>query len=250
MTFAGEAVPFRGGLWEASSRENINQGFDYIATGSARALVWYTYDEDGLPAWYLAAAPEQDGNVWVARLFRFTNDGTLQHGIAVGHVSVTLLSGDDSVFSFVLFGENGSDREFPSFGLSCPTVDGSQRSYSGHWAREVAGLGGATVVANVSTEGHLHYVYDDAGNPAWLLGAAGTTNIPGSQELNLLQFSGFCAVCTGDKPTTETVGTLTREYGDEENMTWNLNYVLSAPLSGSVNRSDDTRKLTLTQACQ
>jgi len=250
MAFAGEPIPFRGGLWEASSRKGINQGFDYIATGSARALVWYTYDEDGLPAWYLAAAPEQDGNVWVARLFRFTNDGTLQHGIAVGHVSVTLLSGDDSVFSFVLFGENGSDREFPSFGLSCPTVDGSQRSYSGHWAREVAGLGGATVVANVSTEGHLHYVYDDAGNPAWLLGAAGTTNIPGSQELNLLQFSGFCAVCTGDKPTTETVGTLTREYGDEENMTWNLNYVLSAPLSGSVNRSDDTRKLTLTQACQ
>ncbi len=250
ITFAGEAVPFRDGLWEASSRQGINQGFDYIATGSARAFVWYTYDESGLPAWYLAAAPEQDGNVWVARLFRFTNDGTLQHGVAVGHVSVTLLSGDDSVFSFILFGENGSDREFPSFGLSCPTVDGSQRSYSGHWAREATGLGGATVVANESTEGHLHYVYDDAGNPAWLLGAAGTTNIPDSQEMPLSQFSGFCAVCTGDKPTSETVGTLTREYADEENMTWNLDYVLNAPLSGSVNRWDDTRKLTLTQACQ
>jgi len=250
MTFAGEAVPFRGGLWEASSREDINQGFDYIATGSARAFVWYTYDEDGLPAWYLAAAPEQDGNVWVARLFRFTNDGTLQHGVAVGHVSVTLLSGDDSVFSFTLFGENGSDREFPSFGLSCPTVGGSQRSYSGHWARVITGLGGSTVVANVSTEGHLHYIYDDRGNPAWLLGADVTANIPGSQEIDLLQFSGFCALCTGDKPTTETVGTLTREYADEENMTWNLDYVLSAPLSGSVNRPDDTRKLTLTQACQ
>jgi len=250
VTFAGDPVPFRGGLWESDSRKGINQGFDYIATGSARAFVWYTYDESGLPVWYVAAAPEQDGNVWVARLSRFTNDGTLQHGVAVGHVSVTLLSGDDSVFSFVLFGENGSDREFPSFGLSCPTVDGSQRSYSGHWARDAAGLGGATVVANVTTEGHLHYVYDDAGNPAWLLGATATTNIPGSQDMELRQWSGFCAVCTGDKPTSETVGVLSREYADEENMTWNLDYVLNSPLSGSVNRLDDTKKLTLTQACQ
>jgi len=250
VTFAGDPVPFRGGLWESDSRKGINQGFDYITTGGYRAFVWYTYDETGQPAWYLAAAPEQDGNVWVSQLYRYTNDGTVQQGTSVGHVSVTLLAEEDSVFSFVLFGENGSDREFPSFGPSCPTVDGSQISYSGHWARAVAGLGGATVVANESTEGHLHYVYDDAGNPAWLLGAAATTNIPGPQDMELTQWSGFCAVCTGDKPTSETVGVLTREYADEENMTWNLDYVLNSPLSGSVNRSDDAGKLTLSQACE
>ena len=250
VTFAGDPVPFRGGLWESGSRKDINQGFDYVTTGGYRAFVWYTYDETGQPAWYLAAAPEQDGNVWVSQLNRYTNDGTVQQGTAVGHVSVTLLAEEDSVFSFVLFGENGSDRESPSFGPSCPTVDGSQISYSGHWARAVAGLGGATVVANESTEGHLHYIYDDMGNPAWLLGAGGTDNIPGSQEMPISQWSGFCAVCSGPEPTAETVGTLTREYADEENMTWNLDYVLNSPLSGSVNRSDDTGKLTLSQACE
>ena len=250
VTFAGDPVPFRGGLWEASSREGIRQGFDYITTGGYRAFVWYTYNEAGHPAWYLASAPEQSGNVWVAQLTRYTNDGTEQQGAPVGYVSVTLLAEEDSVFSFVLFGENGSDREFPSFGPSCPTVDGSQISYSGHWARAVAGLGGATVVMNESTEGHLHYIYDDMGNPAWLLGAGGTDNIPGSQELPITQWSGFCAVCSGPEPTQETVGTLTREFADEKNMTWTLNYVLNAPLSGSVNRSDDAGKLTLSQACQ
>jgi hypothetical protein len=88
------------------------------------------------------------------------------------------------------------------------------------------------------------------GNPAWLLGAGGTDNIPGSQELPITQWRGFCAVCSGPEPTQETVGTLSREFADEENMTWNLNYVLNAPLSGSVNRSDDAGKLTLSQACQ
>ena len=249
LVFSDDQIPLRAGLWEASSRPNIRQGFDYITTGGARAFVWYTYHENGQPAWYLAAAAEQSGNVWVAPLSRYTNDGSEQQSVLVGHVSVTLLAEDDSIFSFVLFGEDGSDREFPSFSPSCPTVNASQTSYSGHYARPVAGLGGATVVANVSTEGELHYVYDDMGNPAWLLGATATENIPGEQELPLSQYSGFCAVCSGPEPTPETVGVLTREYIDEDNMNWNLNYVLNAPLSGSQDRSDNVIKLTLTQAC-
>jgi len=250
VTFAGDPVPFRGGMWESGSRKDLYQGFEYVTTGVDRAFVWYTYTEAGQPAWYLAANPEPSGNVWVAQLYRFTNDGTVQQLTPVGHVSVTLLAEEDSVFSFVLFGENGSDREFPSFGPSCPTVDGSQISYSGHWARAVEGLGGATVVTNESTEGHLHYMYDDMGNPAWLLGAGRTDNIPGSQEIPLTQWSGFCAACTGDAPTSTTVGTLTREFADEENMTWSLDYELNSPLSGSVMRPDDAGKLTLLQACE
>lgn len=249
LTFTDDAFPLRGGMWEASSRANLRQGFDYSTTGSVRAFVWYTYDEEGRPAWYLAAAPEPDGNVWVARLSRYTNDGTVQQATPVGHVSITLLEEDDSIFSFVLFGENGSDRERPSLAPACPMVDGFERSYTGHWARAEAGLGGATVVVNDGTEGYVHYIYDDLGNPAWLLGSVATENLPGEQEMALSQWSGFCAVCSGIDPTRETVGMFVREYADEGNMTWNLDYVLNTPLSGSVNREDDVGKLTVSLAC-
>ncbi len=75
------------------------------------------------------------GETSMAEVLRVTNDGTLQQEAPVGHVSITMLAEGDLVFSFVVFGEEGSDREFPSLLHNCPTVDGSKRSYNGAWAR-------------------------------------------------------------------------------------------------------------------
>ncbi len=64
------------------------------------------------------------------------------------------------------------------------------------------------------------------------------------------QWSGYCAVCTGDTPSQEPVGLFTRDYADEYNMTWTLDYVLNPPLSGTITRTDVTEKLTVSQVCQ
>jgi subtilisin family serine protease len=249
MSFSGTPVPLRAGLWQASSREGLSQGYDYSSTGGYRALLWYTYDEEGRPAWYLASAPEPAGNVWVAELLRFTNDGSLQQETTVGHVSVTLLAEEDSIFSFVLFGENGSDRERPSLPPVCPIIDGFERSYNGLWSRVATGVGGATVVVNNISQAFVHYIYDDAGKPIWLIGAPEPQSAT-NPESSLLQFGGFCAVCSEKAITIDTVGLFSRDLTSEDNMTWSLNYVLNQPLSGSVDRSDSTRKLTAPIACQ
>jgi len=249
LSFSGTPVTLRSGLWQASSREDLSQGFDYTSSGGYRAFLWYTYDEQGQPAWYLASAPEPAGNVWVAELLRFTNDGTLQQSTPVGHVSVTLLAEEDSIFSFVLFGKNGSDRERPSLPPICPLVSGAERSYNGLWSRTAEGVGGATVVVNKTSQAFVHYIYDDSGKPVWLIGAPepqSSTN----PESSLLQFSGFCAVCAENPITVETVGLFTRSIVDEDNMTWNLDYLLNSPLSGSIDRTDNTIKLTAPVACQ
>ncbi len=249
MSFSGTPVPLRKGLWQASSREGLRQGFDYTESGSYRAFLWYTYDETGQPAWYIASGLEPAGNVWVADLLRVTNDGTLQQESPVGHVSVTLLAEDDSIFSFVLFGEEGSDREYPTFPVGCPTIDGTERSYNGTWSRAATGVGGATVVVNDVSQGFVHYIFDDSGRPVWLIGTpepqSGT-----EPESTLLQFSGFCAVCSDSPITIDSVGLFTREFTSESSMNWNLDYVLKTPLSGSINRSDDTSKLTTPVSCE
>ncbi len=212
-------------------------------------MLWYTYDEEGRPAWYLASAPEPAGNVWVAELLRFTNDGSLQQATAAGRVSVTLLAEDDSIFSFVLFGENGSDRERPSLPPVCPVVDGFERSYNGLWSRVETGVGGATVVVNDISQAFVHYIYDDAGLPVWLIGTPSPQSAT-NPESSLLQFDGFCAVCSEKAITFDTVGLFSRDLTSEDNMTWSLNYVLNQPLSGSVDRTDNTRKITAPIACQ
>jgi len=249
MDFSGASVPLRRGMWEASSREGINQGFDYTSLGTYRAVLWYTYDETGQPTWYIASAPEPVGNVWVADLLRVTNDGTLQQESPVGHISVTLLAEEDAIFSFVLFGEEGSDRERPSLPLGCPTIDDTERSYNGTWSRAAVGVGGATVVVNGSSQAFVHYIFDDSGRPVWMIGTPEPQS-PTEPESTLLQFSGFCAVCSESELTIDSVGVFTRDFTSESNMDWNLDYLLKAPLSGSINRSDETSKLTDTVACE
>ena len=165
ISFSGSPIPLRPGLWQASSRPDLSQGYDYSSTGGYRAFLWYTYDEQGDPAWYLASGPETAGNIWVAKLLRFTNDGTLQHSTPAGHVSITLLAEEDSIFSFVLFGENGSDRERPSIPPACPEVEGTPTSYNGLWSRTAEGVGGATVVVNEVSQAFVHYIFDDSGRP-------------------------------------------------------------------------------------
>ena len=191
---------------------------------------------------------EPAGNVWVAKLLRYTNDGTLQQSTQVGWVSVTLLAEDDAIFSFVLFGEDGSDRERPSLAFTCPTIDDTTRSYNGVWSRAAVGVGGATAVVNATSQAFLHYIYDDSGVPVWLM-AAPSPQSATATELNLLQWSGYCAFCTGDAPTNQTVGLFTREFSSETTANWTLDYVFAPPLSGSVTRTEDASKLTAQLAC-
>ncbi len=249
MNFSGTAIPLQSGLWQPVSRPGLSQGFDYATTGGYRAFLWYTYDENGAPAWYLASGPNPDGNVWVAVLERFTNDGLLQQSSPVGYVSVTTLNDEDNIFSFVLFGEEGSDRMVPLSPPLCPLVNNVKQSYTGIWSRVAVGVGGSSALANEISQGYLHYIYDAQGRPVWLIGAGVAGGLPHA-EIALSQFSGYCAACSGSSPTSQEVGLFTLDYTDEDSATWNLNYVLNPPLSGSVNRTDDVRKLTVPVSCQ
>jgi len=248
MTFSGERVPLRNGLWESSTRGNIAQGYDYSSTGGFRALVWYTYDEAGDPAWYIGSAREPEGNVWTASLLYVTNDGALQQSKPVGNISVTLLEEGDSIFSFVLFGVDGSDRIFPSLEPGCPTIDGSKKSYDGHWARDNPGVGGATVIVNSASQAFIHYIYDADGAPVWLIGSPSPQSAT-AEESQLKQLGGFCSTCDDAPITSTTVGVFSRQFQSEERQTWTLDYTLESPLSGSVKRTDETGKLTVKLSC-
>ena len=241
----------RPGLWEPSSRLFLGQGFDFNVGGGATpvgTLIWYTYDEDGQPAWYIAAALMQDGNTWSADLLRVTNDGATQQLAPVGTVMVTFLAEDDILFSTTLFGESGTDRMIPISPGTCPQVDGSPASYTGIWYRGVDGLGGASVEVNASNQAQIHYLFDDNGDPRWLLGADAAS----SGSMGLLQFSGYCSVCEGspDDVASTSVGLLERTFDSNTGGSWTLDYVFEPPLGGSVTRTDSIIKLTNDIQCQ
>jgi hypothetical protein len=245
VAFQGAASEIHPGLWEPGSRPGLGQGYDYNWGAGSRALIWYTYDEDGLPQWFIAGAPEVDGNIWTTDVLRFTNDGENQQAKPVGSLSVTQLARDDAMFSYTLFGKSGTERMVPISPLTCP---GSGDSYTGIWYRGVDGLGGASVLVNDFTQTQIHYLYDDVGLPRWLY--AQDVSDPNSSSFPILQFHGYCAVCTPAEVGSVEVGTLGRSFEGETSGSWTLDYMFDAPPSGSASRTDQVVKITHRLDCQ
>jgi hypothetical protein len=250
VQFQGEPLDTHRGLWFPASRPTVGQGYDYNWGGSDRALIWYTYDEDGLPTWYIAGAPSNDGNIWTTDILRVTNDGTDQKLAPVGSLSVTQLSREDAMFSYTLHGESGSERMTPLSGYGCPQVGGNPASYTGIWFKGVAGLGGASVLVNDITQTQIHYLFDDDGRPRWLFAQDPENNDPLDTEIPILQFHGYCAVCEPADVGYVSVGTLERGFDNDTNGFWTLDYSFDQPPSGTVNRTDQVIKLTQTLECQ
>jgi len=250
VEFQGTAVVTQHGLWEPNSRPGLGQGYEDNQGGSSRAQIWYTYDENGQPTWYIASSPVTEGNIWTADLLRFTNDGMQQQSAPVGQVSLTSLAENDVMFSYTLFGQSGTERMQPISQPTCPHINGSTQSYTGIWYRGVDGLGGASVLANAGTQAQIHYLFDDSGWPRWLFAQDLVNPEPTNSELPMLQFSGYCAVCEPGSVSSETAGVLQRSFDSETSGSWTLDYLFNSPLSGSAERTYPIVKLTDEFVCQ
>jgi len=249
VEFSGTPIPVFRGIWEPNSRPQINQGYETHDGDPSRMLIWYTYDEDGQPVWFYADGPNVDGNIWTADIWRLTNDGAEQQYATVGKLSVTTLAEKDQLFSFTLYGESGTDRLQPLGIPTCPQVNGSEKSYNGHWYRGSPGLGGASIHINSMTQFQVRYIYDDKGMPRWLVAQDDENPQPGNESVPLLQTSGFCPTCSG-QTSLETVGVLERHFYTESEGDWTLDYLLLPPLSGSAQRMEQSFKLTAETECE
>jgi subtilisin family serine protease len=243
---ASSLTPHRG-LWDFD--RGIFQGAEWNAAGSFRFTVWYAYDGAGQPTWFIASAPAQTGNIWTADLLRVTNDGSEQQEKRAGRVSMTFLADNQVVMAYSVLGQAGFDPMHPNGPNTCPNI-GGLKSYTGHWYRGVAGLGGSTVLVYQAAQAQVHYLYDASGVPRWVIAADDDNQSATAQVIPLLQFDGFCATCAPVEVTYATMGTVTRSFSTESSGSWTLDFALLPPLVQSIDRTDSILKLSDTLNCQ
>jgi subtilisin family serine protease len=247
VTFDQVNNPVNGNLLVSVNRGGISQGIDYQPIGPSRGLLWYTFTDSHLPTWYLSAGAAPVGDIWNGDLLRFTNNGTVDQFTRVGTVGVSSLAEGDSIFSWTLFGESGSERMGIVTGADtnpCPSIGGQATSISGFWGKAQAGLGGASVLLTNAAHAEIHYLYSDSGLPFWLqaTGASG-------DDLVMSQFTGNCPSCASSPVSSEDVGVLGFNFVGESAGNWTLNYMLKPPLSGDINRNDAVVKISDVRAC-
>jgi len=228
----------------------------YLAKAdSVWVATWYTYEADGKPIWYLASAPPPAVNdgVWSAPLLRFGwNGATVGNGSLANTVGKVILTFDGLggfTYSWQLDGEFGSEPMSTVAPLACLRDGAAKRSVSGAWYAPDNGGWGLFLFTFPSGDDFIDanaiYVYDDLGNPRWLL-ASGLISTP---TLSAQQFSGFCPTCTFASVTSVSAGTMTRAYASSTTATHGVDASYLNGLPGGWSVLKNTAKLTREIPC-
>lgn len=223
------------GLWFNPLRDG--HGIDLQHAGDNMFIIWYTYNDDGTPTWYLASAPYSTD--WTATLNAFTWDTTSRTTTAeaIGTVSMTFDDARRSTFSWDIEGRTGSEP-FQYFAFAAgPTLEQHTSSY---YDSEDSGWG-----VSISTQGNVMvsiiYFFDENGAAKWALGTGPTEN---SDFIEMYYNTGFCPDCELTERTQESVGSIGFNFQTNRSinadvviqsptlsLNWNLNQVNLEPLS-------------------
>jgi subtilisin family serine protease len=247
LSESGGALP-RMALWQPEV-PGINQGIDFQRFGTP-FILWYSYDRDGYPVFYLGGAPERSGSsVWVTPVDGFSSGGQNNVNALVGRASITALGAERFMFSWRLNGAHGSWIMEPSAPQACVEVDGAELSYSGAWhSPNSAGTGskpqgGSSVLMLPWVQFHVRYFYDEAGVGRWVVLADDSVG-PLARELDVLEFRGFCPNCTPVTPNSQVIGAYFREFTTERTGFEMLSFKMREPFGTEIELEVDIERLS------
>lgn len=221
-------APFRAGMWWNPDLDGA--GMDVHLSEDRLFLVWYTYEPDGAPVWYLAVE-DFSGDSWTAPLQRFTWNAAAGRAEpeTVGEVGLTFHGPYSATFDWQLGGDSGSHPVESLLVSESITRDDP----TGHWFNPNEPGYGVTFNAQGSIEFTVAYLYDDEGEPRWVLGQR-TGELVETHEL--LSFEGACPACDYDPPVPTAAGSLTRKFDSATAGTLTLDVRLAEPVTGNWQR--------------
>lgn len=240
----------RFGLWGPADHVT-NQGIEWNAGSDAGMIVWYSYDEDGLPVFYNAVEPiDPQRSTWAADLLRTTSIGERQNIDVVGRVGITALGDEELIMSWRLNGAHGSERMTPNVATSCAEVDGVQTSYSGLWYSPLSSQGGTTMIVTADSQAQVRYYFDRLGIGRWVITTDAAGAGPLAEQLDVLELRGFCPDCSPVDVSIETVGSYMRLFQSEDRATEILEFESLPPLNQSYSTEVSIHKLTSRRDCE
>jgi mono/diheme cytochrome c family protein len=191
------------GLWFNSQRSG--HGVDIQLAGDNMFIIWYTYNDDNTPTWYLASNTYNEN--WQADLMSFTwdNETRTATGTVVGQVNFDFTDAKNAQFSWNINGRESAESFTYFNGLNQKTNKQFTGTYydvtDSGWGLSVMTIGQAQVA--------VVYYYDENGQPRWSLGSGDNSQ---NSVIEMLSFEGFCPDCEYDLPTNEVIGSVTMDF--------------------------------------
>lgn len=180
--------PIAGG-WHNPVRSG--HGLDLQNAGEQLSLLWYSFEADGRPTWYLGLAPLQ-GRLWQSDLFAFRwQDGVVSEPQVVGSARLEFADEHHAEFHWTLGTASGSE---PMQALVVGSSSETQHPTADWYDPSDAGWG-LSVVRQGESDYLIAFLYDEQGAPTWIT----ATLDPDSGRYQALQFDGptRCPGCSG-----------------------------------------------------
>ncbi|MBL4659726.1 MAG: hypothetical protein JKY19_05175 [Alcanivoracaceae bacterium] len=216
------------GLWYNPARSG--HGADIQMAGNNMFIIWYTYNDDMTPTWYLASAAYDTD--WNAELFSFTwnFDSRSATAVSVGTVNLQFTNAKSTNFSWVINGRASSE----SFIYLDVSNEATSNQFTGTYFDPSESGWGLTVYSQGASQVAVIYYYDENGQPRWTLGSGINKQ---NSTIDMLSFLGFCPDCEHFPPTNQVVGTVDMQfefgreiifstditYPDNTSESWNIN---------------------------
>lgn len=246
-----QAIDNIRGLWGPLNR-SINQGIDWQIGGGGNFAVWYTYDEGGLPTFYISntVPPVTGSSIYNAVLFRATSNDVRNFLTPVGEIQITSVAPGRLMYAWRLNGNHGSEMYRTNIDSSCPLIDGVPAQRTGHWVSPDTAAGGVTLLSIANAEAWIRYYYDNLNRPRWVLADDELPpTLPGGVLMEVLDFRGFCIYCDPVPVSRQVVGTLERQFVNSSTTREVTDFVAGPPLNAQVANDRVVARATFIPAC-
>ncbi len=217
------------GLWYNKSKPG--HGVDIEQSGSNLAAVWYTYNPDSTPTWYLAIGPYSGQSTWTATLNKYHWNGTSAVASPVGTITLEFKNRTKATFRWNLNGQSGSEP-IERFSMADHVP---QTNLTGLWYNSSEPGYGYSIDTQGNTVAIVAYFYDSQGEPRWALNSS-QGSVFSQASVPAIVFFGPCPNCSGTNFTSAPAGTITRSFSDSTHGTIGVNITLPAPMNSSWSR--------------
>lgn len=198
---------------------------------------WYTFDQNGQPVWYTAAAEPSYDNGAVGTinttLYRITQQAE-RSTTPVGRIVLTAADAlsRELMFSWSIDGDSGTNRLQWAYAPRCTQqAPSTQLNLTGHWFNLSAPGWGTNLLGLRNGIAEGLYFFDASGAPRWVFGALAQNGNAWSGALH--QFKGACPTCTYVAPTLTAVGNASLTFSGDSDGSATYSVNLAAPLSGA-----------------
>ncbi len=210
-TRASASLTIRQGFYFDPDRAGNGLGSFVVANpGQAPTYfgAWFTGTPGRAPVWYVIQGPVRDDQV-VAQVLQFTRDlgasSFRATSAPVGVAVIDFVETERIVFSYTLGARVGSEQMVYLTPGAAPVPNRTGAWFNpaeSGWGQVVHQFVDPATSANSTFV--VHYVYDTAGNPRWVLGQGGTTML--QTALEHLMFTVHCAGCIWSPANVTGVG--------------------------------------------